>query len=316
MTSPSKAGPEFSVVICTHNRAGYLDRALESVAAQDLEPSRYEVLVVDNRSTDDTVQVVERSALGGKIRYVFESTLGLCHARNRGWREARGRYVVFLDDDAVASPGWLRAVEEAFATYPGAGVVGGRVDPIWEAAPPTWMSPDVSLSLTILDWGPTPKVIADLRSEWLVGANLAIPRGVLEDVGGFHPGLDRVGTAMLSSGDVFLEQQIVARGYLAVYYPTMAVSHVVPASRLRKGWFRRRYYWQGISDAVMRLIATSPSPGDRLRLAFGMLGRLLRSPNQLRDWLLPTDDPARFTQKCWTWIAVGHIAGLLGAARR
>jgi glycosyltransferase involved in cell wall biosynthesis len=303
-------------VVCTHNRAKWLTRALSSVVEQDSGGVPYEVVVVDNRSTDDTPSVVEHFAVGAPVRYVYEENLGLCNARNRGWREAKGEIVAYLDDDAVAMPGWLAAVSDAFASRPNVGVAGGRVEPIWEGSRPGWLGDDVALSLTIVDWSPEPKVIRDVRMQWLVGANLALPRAVLEEVGGFDPGLDRIGTQMLSSGDVFLQKRVIARGYECLYFPAMAVRHLVPADRLRKQWFRRRYYWQGISDAVMQLLEEAPPPTARVRCALRRAVALLRSPRALMSLLVPTDDPRAFARKCWTWIAVGHIAGLLGAARR
>jgi glycosyltransferase involved in cell wall biosynthesis len=312
---PARAAPVVSVVICTRDRASYLRRAIASVVEQRPADHDSEIIVVDNQSSDGTPAVVGEFASHG-VRYLLEPRVGLCHARNAGWRSARGRYVAYLDDDAIACPGWLAAVREAFERTPGAGVVGGRVEPIWEGPRPRWLSDDVALTLTILDWSDAPKEIADVRVEWLVGANMAATAAALAEVGGFHPWLDRAGSNMLSSGDVFLEKQIIRRGYRCVYYPAMAVRHAVPAARLTKRWFRRRYFWQGVSDAVMQLVEEAPGPSRRLRLALARAGRLLASPRALAVLLLPTDDPRRFTEKCFTWIAVGHVAGLLGAARR
>ena len=312
------AAPAVSVVICTLDRAGYLRGALRSLVGQSLPGDGWEVLVVDNGSADDTPAVVRAFAEALPLRYLVEPTLGLCHARDRGWREARGRLVAYLDDDAVAEPGWLAAVRAAFARSPDVGVAGGPVRPIWEAPPPPWLSEHAARALTIVDWPGGPKLLPDVGREWLVGANMAAPRAVLEAVGGFHPRLDRIGRNMLSSGDVFLQQQLLERGWTVAYEPAMAVGHAVTPARLTKRWFRRRYYWQGISDAVMQQIVQAPPPPraacvrDAARRAAG----LLRSPAQLRALLLPTDDPARFTEKCFAWIAVGHVAGLLHAARR
>ncbi len=308
--------PLISVVICTHNRADYLPQAIRSVLEQRMTADRYELIVVDNRSTDRTREVVRPFEANDSVRYVYDGVLGLCHARNTGWQRARGRYVAYLDDDAVAEPGWLAAIEEAFSTTPGVGVVGGRVDPIWAGARPPWLSDEISLSLTILNWSEHPKVIEDLGREWLVSANMAVPRSVLSDVGGFHPSLDRVGSRMLSSGDVFLEKQILRRGHVCLYHPKMAIRHLVPKSRLNKRWFIRRYYSQGLSDAAMQLIEDSPSRTERLRRAIALASGLLRSPRRLADLILPRDDPARFTEKCFSWITVGQIAGLLGALKK
>ena len=305
-----------SVVICTYNRADLLDRAIRSVVEQPLKAGKHEIIVVDNGSTDRTREVVRRFESSGSLRYVFEAEMGLCNARNTGWRQAQGRYVAYLDDDAIASPGWLAAIEEAFATTPGAGIVGGRVAPVWEAERPAWLSDDIAMSLTIVDWSDRPKLILDVRSEWLVGANMALPATVLADTGGFHPLLDRVGTRMLSSGDVFLQKQILRRGYSCLYHPAMAVRHLVPKSRLEKGWFIRRYFSQGLSDAAMQLIEETPSIARRVFLALSMALGLLGSPRKIRNLVSPGNDPTRFTEKCFSLIKVGHMAGLLGALGR
>ena len=107
----------------------------------------------------------------GAIRYIREEQIGLCIARNRGWRAAHGRYIAFFDDDAIAQPGWLKTVRQAFESAPGAGVIGGPVAPIWEGARPCWLADEIAGSLTIIDWGGCAKVIQDIRREWLAGAS-------------------------------------------------------------------------------------------------------------------------------------------------
>ncbi len=313
---PNGAGsnkrPLLSVVICSHNRADCLGAAIESLIPQADLRGKHEILVVNNRSTDRTREVVRRFEYSHGVRHLFEAKLGLCHARNRGWQEARGQIVAYLDDDAIAGPGWLDAIEQAFASAPGLGVVGGRVEPIWEAERPTWLSDDIALSLTILDWSSTPKFLTDLRAEWLVGANMAIPAWLLAEVGGFHPGLDRVGKLMLSSGDVFLQKQITAKGYACLYYPKMTVRHRVPATRVQQRWFIRRYYAQGLSDAMMQIIEERLSWRSRLRWALSKGYDLLSRPGWVRSLVLPADHPERFKQKCFALIRLGYIAGLLG----
>lgn len=308
---------EISAVICTHNRALYLARAVQSLLEQSLPKSNYEIIVVDNRSTDSTKGVVDRFCGEKCIRYIYESNLGLSHARNTGWRSAKGKYVAYLDDDAIASPTWLEKVLEVFETVrPRPGCVGGRVDPLWEASRPEWLSDELVTSLTVIDWSDTPHVLPDISREWLVGANIAFPVDLLESVGGFATGLDRAGKNLLSGGDVFLQKQIAREGHSCFYHPEVAVSHLVPELRLRKPWFIRRYYWQGVSDAAMQIIRDRPSKAERFRSAASKAASLLGSPGDLLNLFLPTNDPARFTRKCFSLIAVGHVCGLLGAARK
>lgn len=308
--------PLISVVICTYNRQTYLQTAIENLISQDAGGVDWELIVIDNNSTDGTAALCARYQERGLLRYVHEPELGLCFARNTGWRCARGAIVAYLDDDAVAEPGWLKAICDAFRVFPRAGVVGGRVLPIWQAQRPIWLSDGIALSLTIVDWSAQPTEIPDVRVQWLVGANMAVRTDVLREVGGFDPRLDRVGTNMLSGGDVYLQERIINQGYQCIYHPEMAVRHLVPQSRLQKRWFTRRYYWQGISDAVMLVITSGTmTRRDRWSRAGRAAISMLRRPRQIIDLLLPTNDPARFEVKCLALIQIGFIAGMLGEAR-
>jgi hypothetical protein len=120
----------------------------------------------------------------------------------------------------------------------------------------------------------------------------------------------------LSSGDIFLERQILKAGYSCFYHPLVAVSHHIPKARLEKRWFIRRYYWQGISDATMQLIEENPSPKRRLKVASAKALTLIMKPNKLMNLASFTQDSNSFTEKCFTMITLGQIMGLLGVARR
>jgi glucosyl-dolichyl phosphate glucuronosyltransferase len=303
---------KISAVICTHNRVGYARRALASLVEPGISDDQ-EVLVVDNASTDATAKVVSEFA-SERVRYLYVPTLGLSHARNAGWQGARGEYVAYLDDDAVACPGWLGRIVEAFETVrPRPGCVGGKVLPRWESPRPPWLSDAVALSLTIVDWPDGPRVLRDVRQEWLAGTNIAVRRVLLQRFDGFTPRLDRVGKRLVSNGDIYLQLLIAAGGDTCWYDPSVAVVHHILASRLAKRWFYRRYYSQGVSDAVMETLLHTLSPRQRLGYVCRH-ARALRSPGRWRALLSPTDDPEQFAAKCSTLTIIGRIAGMLGAA--
>jgi glycosyltransferase involved in cell wall biosynthesis len=301
-----------SAVICTHNRSGYLRKALQSLARQTLPTESHEIVVVDNGSTDATRDVCAEFSDVKNLRYIYEPTIGLSHARNTGWRSARGRYVAYLDDDAVACPVWLERIVEVFETVrPRPGCVGGKVEPIWEAPRPAWLSDRIKSALTIADWSDHPHALTDLGKEWLVGANIAFPVEVLEQVGGFTPRLGRIGTHLLSGEEVLLSRQALKAGYSCFYHPEIAVRHHIPEHRLEKGWFLRRYYWQGITDASIQLIEEPLPRRARAALAASKVWELMRAPAQLLKILSVTNHPGQFTDRCLHLFTVGQIAGLL-----
>jgi glycosyltransferase involved in cell wall biosynthesis len=302
-----------SVIVCTHNRAHRLDAALRSAIGQDLGVDTFEIVVIDNASTDDTRAVVTR--FGDRVRYIMEPELGLANARNTGWRNARAPIVAYLDDDAVASSGWIGAIAACFDRAEPPACAGGPVQPMWEATRPDWLADELLTALTILDWPGGAHAITDLGQEWLAGANMAIPRTVLEQVGGFAAGLDRSGTRLLSSGDVHLQKQIAARGLTVWYDPEIIIAHAIPASRLNRRWFRERYWAQGLSDAMMQILEMDLQrhPLRRVRAAGSAAMRLLARPRDLAALLREGDDATAFRDHCFARIGAGHVAGLAGA---
>lgn len=302
--------PEISAIVCTYDRPAYLERALESLAAQTLSPDAYEVLVVDNTPAGSAAAVA--AAFRERVPhlvYVQEPEPGLGHARNAGLRRARGRYVAYLDDDAVASPPWLARVVAAFATVrPAPGCVGGRVDPIWEAPRPAWLADAMLPYLTVIDWSPTATVLGDGR--YLAGTNMAFPREVLLAVDGFHPALSRRAAGLLTNDELRVEQQLRRRGLACWYDPAILVGHHVARARLTRRYFTRRYFWQGVSDANLQLLDAPRAPAARLRLALGHARRTLGA----RAWgslVRPAASAAHFHRRCETIRDLGYAVGLL-----
>ncbi|WP_027092723.1 glycosyltransferase [Cohnella thermotolerans] len=237
-----------SVVICTYNRAADLRDALMSLLPQRFR-GEFEVIVVDNGSTDATAQTVLdfRRTVRFPVRYIFEERLGLSVARNRAIREAQGEYILFLDDDAVASDDWIGGIVSLFDRDPRIGCVGGKIEPVWEGDAPHWLPPENRTLYTILDYADD---IVEMREPAIpFGANVAFRKSVFEAVGLFREDLGRVGSNLLSSEEGELIERIRTR-YSVYYTPYASVLHKIPRSRISKRWLLRRIYWQGVSRAV------------------------------------------------------------------
>ncbi len=303
---------KISAIVCTFNRVHYLRGALQSLANQTLPKEQYEVIVVDNRSTDATATVTKEDfATISNLRYMHEPVLGLSQARNTGWRIAKGKYIAYLDDDAIADRQWLAKIVDVFeGVKPMPGSVGGKVEPIWEAPRPLWLSDAIMPHLATLDWSAIP-IFLD-HSRWLVGANIAFPRSLLEMVGGFQTNLGRIGTKLLSGEEILMRQQLDALGYGCYYHPDIVVKHNIQASRLTQKWFIDRVYWGGISEAVVQRQLGSLSPAKRLGTGVLTALNMLLSSKRLASWIMPTNDPDRFTLKCLAWGQIGYLLGMLG----
>jgi glycosyltransferase involved in cell wall biosynthesis len=246
--------PPITAIICTYNRDRYLGAAIDSLLEQDY--ADYGVLIVDNASTDQTKAVVEARLAHPKLRYVYESTLGLSVARNRGFRETQSPLIAYLDDDAVASRQWLRVLVEAYENNQKLAIAGGKVSLIWpeNQRSPQWISSDLAQGLGAYDLGSEVLSITDSNLTPR-GLNYSLRRSFLEQVGGFDAQLGRVGKRLLSNEELFMTELALAQGWQVAYLPEAFVEHNVAPERLKPDWFLRRSWWQGVSECYREEIA-------------------------------------------------------------
>ena len=301
------APPTATVVICTHNRGAYVAQATEA-AHREASACGGDVLIVDNASTDDTPTLL--AALSARLpglRVVAEPALGLSRARNRGLVTARGDVVVYLDDDAVPRPGWLRAL---LAPFGGSmvGCVGGRVRLAFETPPPPWLTAPLHAPLAGYDQGDEPRRLDRARSETLpYGCNIAFRAAPVRALGGFSPDVGPRGRSQLVHDETDLCWRLHAAGYEIHYAPEAIVDHHIPAGRLTPEWFLRRFFQQGRSGAVFHLRTRG------LHAALGTLRWHYRPDLTLRRrWQGGgAVDPEAFYAECRRREAWGYLLGVL-----
>jgi glycosyltransferase involved in cell wall biosynthesis len=251
---PPPGAPQVSIVMSTYNRGLLLDDAVRSVLAQH-EPTAppFELIVVDNNSTDGTREIVERFAnLDGRVRYLFEAQQGLSYARNAGIRAARAPIIAFTDDDVRAEPDWVSAIVRAFQEHPDADFVGGRVLPVWPDAPPAWLTRDHWTPLALADYGDAPIAVTSRRSICLVGANLSFRRPVFDLVGEFGADFQRVKDGIGSLEDHEFLLRLLRLGRSGVYDPRITLYAEIAANRLERAYHRRWHTGHGHFHALLR----------------------------------------------------------------
>jgi glucosyl-dolichyl phosphate glucuronosyltransferase len=260
-------GFDISVVLCTHNRCGVLPAALESLLSQETGDVRYEIIVVDNNSTDYTREVVASFLLQSRdidVRYLFEPTQGISHARNSGIRNARAPLVAFTDDDVRVAPDWLVSIIRTFNEHPEVDCVGGRVLPIWESEPPSWLTPAHWSPIAVLDYDRGPMYLNCENPLCVIGANFAFRREVFDAVGYFSPDFQRVKDSIGSMEDHELQVRIWHAGRQAFYTPDVTVGAWVSAGRMTKAYHRRWHRGHGYFHALLGLPDIEESNYGRL----------------------------------------------------
>lgn len=241
--------PDLSVIIATCARYDALRDAIQSIAGQQLGDDSLEIVVVDNSSRPiDFSRELAGLATGCTYIYIQEGILGLSHARNVGVAASSADIVAFLDDDAIAMPGWATEIIGQFVANASMAVLGGAVRPIWPEPRPRWLDPNLESYFTALDLGGDLRELRD--GEWLAGTNIAFRKAPLVSVGGFNERLGRVGGVLLSNEELAVCGLISAAGLKLLYDPKMIVNHYVHASRMAQGWLRRRVFWQVVSNIV------------------------------------------------------------------
>jgi glycosyltransferase involved in cell wall biosynthesis len=310
---------KYSIVIATYKRAGDLRSTLESLSA--LQPDGpWEVIVVDNNSPDDTRQVVADAArtFPVELRYLFEGQQGRSPALNAGIRAARGDIIATTDDDVRLPADWLNRAADGLARMK-CDYVGGRVLPLWGAPRPPWIPNHGGKQwavIALLDYGPEP---LEFGARVPLGVNMAFLRSAFERAGGFDPNTGRRAGTLL--GQEVREWCIRARkaGVRGFYIPELWLEHVIPADRLRKSYFRRWFYWRGVSRALLyeRSGLDMEAP-EQTTLEFSQVPHIAGVPRYLyrkglsnvAGWigaLLRRDAVGAFGHETWLWFFSGIV---------
>ncbi len=257
-TRPGAANPDISLVICTYNRAGILERALQSACRQAVHPSRSEILVVDNNSADHTREIVAGFQRDhANLRYLHETRIGLSHARNRGWQEARAPYVAYVDDDCILPPHWLAVALEIIAVHrPQA--FGGPYRAFYLSPRPAWYKDSYASG----NHGPIARNLGE--REYLFGGNMTYRCSMLDQLGGFDPHFGMAGANVGYGEDTEIQIRLSdLYPETGIWYdPRLEVLHLVRPDKMTLPWMARaaiakgRYqYW------------TSAAPGPPTRTA-------------------------------------------------
>lgn len=274
---PGLSTPDVSVIVATRNRAVRLARLLPELGAQVTDGAfTYDVLVVDNASTDETSRVIEeqRRTLPVTLRHVSEGRIGKPYALNTGMHRATGRIFAFTDDDALPAARWLLDLWHCFDTE-GADAVAGRVLPRWTGTRPVWLTDEALRGLGALgcvDHGPHRLHSARQQNCRWVGSNLAIRREAAERLGPYDVQLAR-------GQDTEYYRRAIRLALTVVYEPAAIVYHEITPERGTKRYFRQWYHRAGFYRAQhvpwrRRDLLTIMPPGFYLRIWWSARGWL------------------------------------------
>ncbi|NEQ84013.1 MAG: glycosyltransferase family 2 protein [Moorea sp. SIO2I5] len=296
--------PLISAIICTHNREEYLGAAIDSLLQQDF--ADYEVIVVDNASSDRTRNIVDQRLDNSRLNYVYEPVLGLSVARNTGAATASAAILAYLDDDAVASPRWLKTIYEAYQSNEKLAIAGGKVTLLWPdgITSPSWLSPDLAGNLGAYDLGET---LIEIQNPGLTprGLNYSIRRTFLEEIGGFDVNLGRVGKNLLSNEELHMTELALQDGWQVAYLPDALVAHNVAPERINKRWFLNRGWWQGISECYREQLVGRAGTAQFLRGGERMIRGIYKSLKHFRNPAL------RFDNLVYAYGQIGYLSAVI-----
>jgi len=299
-----------TVILCTYNRCKSLGRALSSVAGSILPNAlEWEVLVIDNNSSDRTRDVVNDYCENypGRFRYVFEPAPGKSHALNTGIRESKGEILAFMDDDVTVEPTWLHNLTRPLLGNEWVGS-GGRILPDWPSAPPDWLALEgphaLGGILALFDLGPHPCQLD--RAPF--GTNMAFKKSIFERYGNFRTDLGPRPGSEIRNEDVEFCNRLLTAGEKLRYEPAAVVYHAIPENRIRKEYFTAFWFDHGRAT----VLTMGPRPNllgiPRHYLTIVKNGSWL--VGMTICWLLTPGRKRRFYHKLWVWMIAGNVLEL------
>lgn len=240
-----------SIVICTYNRIRLLPYCLESILKQDYDGKEVEIILVNNNSTDNTAEYYQQFAREHDrypFRYFEEEKQGLSHARNRGIAEAKGRYVAFVDDDAILREDYFSNTLGFIARYPSIAAFGGPILVHFEGEPPVWENKYINSMFGYFE--PQNMEFVFDRTNYPRGSNMIFKQSLLDEVGVFDPKLGRVKRGLQGNEEKDLFMRIYDAGHTVRYDPELVVEHIAPVERTTIAFVRKQANGTGYSENV------------------------------------------------------------------
>jgi glycosyltransferase involved in cell wall biosynthesis len=233
-----------TIVLPTYNRAPLLRQALASLVQQETGGKfSYDILVIDDGSTDQTaavLQEVSQTAAGAPVTYLYQKNLGPYVSRNRGIEIARGNWLAFFDDDQWAEPGWLDELYQTAQERQADCVGGGVVCLDLPESAPGKLGPRARLLLN--ERPPGPKIHDRAVKDYIASGNVLIRRSVFEQAGSFDPIIQR-------GADTEFFWRIEQAGFRLAYAPQATIHHMIPESRLQSAYLRHLCLLTGVDNA-------------------------------------------------------------------
>lgn len=243
--------PRITAAICAHNAGHFLRDIVASVMDQALPADQYEVLIIDNDSTDNTAEIVEslRQTYPDRLRIAAEPNRGLSNARNKALESAAAELVAFIDADAVADRDWLGSLIEVFDESPRAGVVGGTILVQWDQPRPRWW--DSKLDEAMGFFRPADEKRRMEYPRYPYGGNFAVRREAIDQAGAYSPRLGRQGTRLLAGEEGELCLRIERAGWEIWFTPNAVVHHRTASHRLTRRFIVKRAFHHGRSQWML-----------------------------------------------------------------
>lgn len=307
MSSSSKL--DITVVLCTYNRCADLAGALESIAQSAMpESATWEVLVVDNNSTDQTANIVQEfiCRYPERFRYLFEPQPGKSYALNAGIAAAQGSVLAFVDDDISVEPTWLWRLTGALLDGEEWAGVGGRTLPAEKFTPPAWLP-----TTGIHNWIPVVFPYFDLGDQQIelncapYGTNMAFRKSVFQKHGGFRIDLGPSPQSQIRNEDTELGRRLLAAGERLRYEPSAVVYHPVPQGRVTQEYFFA--WWFDYGRALIIERGDQPNVYGIPRDYLALIRRLGEIPIMTLRWLVAMHPRERFRHRCRICISKGQI---------
>ncbi len=240
---------KLSVIVCTFNRDKYILKTLRHLKIQKCKKELFEVLIIDNNSTDQTETLCRDFVTKNKLHnfyYYIELNQGHTFARNRGIRESNGQNLAFIDDDAYVTDTYCENIIDFFERNPEVSVIGGKITPLYENTEPKWMTKFLWPLVAALDMGNQIKPFKGAK--YPIGANMAFRAELFKKYGNFNVDLGRRGYELEGGDEKEMIYRLRKEKCEIFYYPDMHVYHIIPDSRLSEEYIMGQAIGVGISE--------------------------------------------------------------------